>query len=705
MAIQKKLLHFNNFSTFNGKKLSANDRNTTYTLGVDGEKQNGNPDILYQSIVFIKDTLQIWTHGELYDANANGKVLSAGLSELNETINEIEQVLAASISDIKQNSVGTDTTINGHKLNGDIILDKSDIGLGNVGNFKAVSTAAGQGLSTTEKSNARTNIGAVSLGETSSTAYRGDRGKIAYDHSQATHARTDATKVEGSETNGNILIDGTETTVYTHPGGTNPHGTTKNDVGLGNVDNTSDLDKPLSTAAIEANKTLSSGIAQVAEDLNTTGEVLAAAVAELKAGSIGSTEAENPTLTWGQTSKVGTINGVGFNVTMPGNPNTNYYTTNLGVSKTATTNTLTVSGNNSAVQGIGILESATSTNAGLMSSADKIKFDAGELDYYVASPSGTVGSKNTRSLWTGTVDTVSALYTGLKVLYKIPVAGASAGVVLNINNLGDHPVAINANTKVTTHYPVGAIVPLVYDADQATTIVVNKVSTSITGTWKIPNYDSNTTYTVVANTYVQNLRLKVAETTHQYQVLVTKDPETLVPVSNGADTNTGKTMTSQEFDPFGGIYIYNATAAVNAGSVIAASSAYQQMAVNLKYAFNLDSALTSFKTVYLVCTLQESGKFKLHSTPISQALPNTEDSLYYIKLGVAYGDYTIAMEIPHPVYYYKAGQLRLFTNALDETKTLTASISELREEMERNEAALTAVINELKSEIEKLKNA
>ena len=36
-------------------------------------------------------------------------------------------------------------------------------------------------------------------------------------------------------------------TVYTHPAGTNPHGTTK-DVGLGNVDNTSDLLKPISDA-------------------------------------------------------------------------------------------------------------------------------------------------------------------------------------------------------------------------------------------------------------------------------------------------------------------------------------------------------------------------------------------------------------------------------------------------------------------------
>ena len=83
----------------------------------------------------------------------------------------------------------------------------------------------------------------LALGETSSTAYRGDRGKVAYDHSQATHARTDATKTAASSTNGNILINGTETPVYKHPAGTNPHETTKSDVGLGNVPNVATNDQ------------------------------------------------------------------------------------------------------------------------------------------------------------------------------------------------------------------------------------------------------------------------------------------------------------------------------------------------------------------------------------------------------------------------------------------------------------------------------
>ncbi len=64
----------------------------------------------------------------------------------------------------------------------------------------------------------------LALGETSTTAYRGDRGKTAYDHSQ------DVT--------------------------TNPHAVTKAQVGLGNVDNTSDATKNAATATL-TNKTIS----------------------------------------------------------------------------------------------------------------------------------------------------------------------------------------------------------------------------------------------------------------------------------------------------------------------------------------------------------------------------------------------------------------------------------------------------------------
>lgn len=85
-------------------------------------------------------------------------------------------------------------------------------------------------------------IVAEGIGETSKSAYRGDRGKIAYEHSQSQHARVDATKVEASTTNGYIKIDGVETKVYEHPpvaGASEGEETiiTKESIGLGNVTN------------------------------------------------------------------------------------------------------------------------------------------------------------------------------------------------------------------------------------------------------------------------------------------------------------------------------------------------------------------------------------------------------------------------------------------------------------------------------------
>jgi hypothetical protein len=89
--------------------------------------------------------------------------------------------------------------------------------------------------------------GDLTLGETETTAYRGDRGKVAYDHSQEAHAPAGAHIVSQSETNGYVTVTDrtgaeTEVLVYTHPQAagatsTNPHGTTASDVGLGNVEN------------------------------------------------------------------------------------------------------------------------------------------------------------------------------------------------------------------------------------------------------------------------------------------------------------------------------------------------------------------------------------------------------------------------------------------------------------------------------------
>ncbi|MBO7450828.1 MAG: hypothetical protein J6U54_10700 [Clostridiales bacterium] len=62
---------------------------------------------------------------------------------------------------ITQTKNGTTTdVVTVATLKSDMNLTASDVGLGNVGNFKAVSTVASQGLTDQEKANARANIGA-----------------------------------------------------------------------------------------------------------------------------------------------------------------------------------------------------------------------------------------------------------------------------------------------------------------------------------------------------------------------------------------------------------------------------------------------------------------------------------------------------------------------------------------------------------------
>lgn len=91
MAINKKLIHFNSFSIFNSKKLSANENNTAYTVGVSGAVTNGDPEILYHSICWIKDEKKMWTHGTLYDCSGgSGTDLSQYVTdeELSNAISE-----------------------------------------------------------------------------------------------------------------------------------------------------------------------------------------------------------------------------------------------------------------------------------------------------------------------------------------------------------------------------------------------------------------------------------------------------------------------------------------------------------------------------------------------------------------------------------------------------------------------------------------
>lgn len=80
MAINKKLIHFNKKEDFNklSKATSATDTNV---------------DILWSSIVFIKDTKEIWTHGQIYPSDSYTQ------TEIDEKLNILSSDLESHESD------------------------------------------------------------------------------------------------------------------------------------------------------------------------------------------------------------------------------------------------------------------------------------------------------------------------------------------------------------------------------------------------------------------------------------------------------------------------------------------------------------------------------------------------------------------------------------------------------------------------------
>lgn len=98
-----------------------------------------------------------------------------------------------------------------------------------------------------------------------------------------------------------------------------------------------------------------------------------------------------------------------------------------------------------------------------------------------------VGTGSTAGTWLGTDSSIDEYYDGLTIAYKVPVAGAST-TTLNITGsagtaLGAKTVYRNASSKITTNYPAGSVVLLVY------------MSTGSYPGWHCVDYDTNTTYT------------------------------------------------------------------------------------------------------------------------------------------------------------------------------------------------------------------
>lgn len=167
-------------------------------------------------------------------------------------------------------------------------------------------------------------------------------------------------------------------------------------------------------------------------------------------------------------------------------------------------------------------------------------------------------------------------------------------------------------------------------------------------------------------------RFKTKTALYRYQILFTIDNDTVLP-ANAVNNSfaTTKALTTESFDPFGPIYYYNSTTTYSANAVIAADGAlYDQYRFDLRYSFNTGTTLTAYKLVYLVMKLDDNGRTaKLHSTPITQTEPTTEDGLLYKLLGIAYNTTSVELFLEKPVFWYKNGEFQKYTNDSDTKNT------------------------------------
>jgi len=246
------------------------------------------------------------------------------------------------------------------------------------------------------------------------------------------------------------------------------------------------------------------------------------------------------------------------------------------------------------------------------------KLAIAEVAPYFVQGSGSTAADTTSpyyaSRWRGTNDAIKSLYTGLTISYKIDVAGNSSyGVVLNLNGWGEHPVVRNANTNVSTAYPVGAIVNLIYDAAQSANVYINSAdAVSRQGCWKIADYDANTNtigYQLRTNSYVLN----TADHFRYYKILFTSaDGTKWVPAAAATDNSatSKKTVNQRPINPFGEIVYCGSTSNFAANAAVTATVIWQQYTVTLGYSFNRTGAaltLTTKHPVYVKCAPQSDG--------------------------------------------------------------------------------------------------
>lgn len=287
-----------------------------------------------------------------------------------------------------------------------------------------------------------------------------------------------------------------------------------------------------------------------------------------------------------------------------------------------------------------------------------------------AIPYGQVDDTSTATEFTATVEGITSLYDGVAVLLKNGVITSAAGFTININELGAKPAYSNmaAATAETTLFNINYTMLFIYDSTRGEE-----------GGWicyrgYYSDKDTNTTgYILRTNSTIRT----ALNRGYKYRIWFTSFDHThWVPANTSSSTNatSKRTPNTAIIDPFGEIIYCSTNGTIQADANLSATACWQQYVVTLGYSFNNTGAaltLTFPAPVYIKCEPQTGGGVEM--IDYVQELPSTEDGYVYLFLGMAYSATAIELTPHHPIYEYKGGAIRLWTNAKKELPTVTSS--------------------------------
>lgn len=295
--------------------------------------------------------------------------------------------------------------------------------------------------------------------------------------------------------------------------------------------------------------------------------------------------------------------------------------------------------------------------------------DGGTANRAASIPFGKVDNTSVATAFTATVEGITELQNGTCVYLMNGVVTSAAATTspkcftLNINNLGAKPVYYTtaAASYATTQFGVNSTMLFVYNTTRVSS-----------GCWDLfYGYDSNTNtlgYQLRTNSSTLPAKFK----TYRYRLLFTSADHAYFVAANAStstDADAAKTPTTEKIDPFGPIVYYGYTTAINANANFGATYLWTQYTLNIGYSFNNTGAAASLTfpaPVYIKAAPQTDGSAIIDATtPYVQTLPSTEDGKIYIFLGLAYSATGVELRTEHPVYYYKDGCIRQWTNAAE----------------------------------------